>query len=114
LKDIIKKTTRIIDEILIYFIHNGIKDVDIKIRSDLKQIKIIFEISDVKIFRDDLEEIERYLSLPYQCDIDEYFWQLNGIQEQDFNLEIVGMMINSYIISKNNNKLILELIKNID
>lgn len=111
--EFIKKTTKIIDTVVIFFMAKKCGTIDIKIENNNDMIKLIFDIEKANLYQDDLNDIRYSLNIPYQDDVDEYFWQLNGVNDKEVNFDLIGMMINSHEIEYQKGNLHLELIKHL-
>ncbi|WP_319371648.1 hypothetical protein [uncultured Ilyobacter sp.] len=107
----IKKVTKIIDELTTYLMIKGGKNLDIKINIIDRDIAITFLVDNLDFTRSELDELEDSLSIPRQAEVEEYYWQLNGGSETEMEFDLIGMMIDKYILEFTKGSLKLELIR---
>jgi len=105
----IKKITKIVDEITTYFMIHNSKEIDVKIVDSEEHTLIVFNVKNIDIIREEIDALEYSLSIPRQSDVEEYYWQLNGSGETEIELDVIGMMIDTYTLKLNDNNLTLEL-----
>lgn len=107
----IKKVTKILDELVTYFLSNGNSDIHVDIERNDEFTKLSIIVKSVKITKDAMEELYDSFSIPRQDDIDQYYWQLNGGSESEMEMDLIGMMIDSFKLRKVDKDLHLELIR---
>lgn len=107
----IKKITKIIDELSTYILLKKGVNLSIKIEEDEKNYKIKFFAEKMHLSKSDITEIRESLGTPRQRDMEEYYWQLGGLNQPEGELELVGMMTDDFNISYDEGKLTLELIR---
>ena len=93
MKHEIKKITKIIDEILTYFMYaHNVRNIQVQIHEHTEGSDISFLISDITISDEDLETLESNLGINRNPELEDYYWQLAGEMEDSSELSLVAMM----------------------
>lgn len=96
----IKKITRIIDEITYVLMKNGSKDIDVKIKRS-KDLSTIYIVDyDTKYSNEDIDELNEVLNIQRQYEIEGYYWELVGEDNDGDELFLVGSMIDKAEVKK--------------
>jgi len=78
LKHEIKKISKIVDELVTFFLKNDTDEIDIKIKKDDKSIIIKIVDYNTHFNNDDVDYIKGLLCAQRQHEIEAYYWQLAG------------------------------------
>ena len=107
----VKKIAKMIDEITTFFLEHHAKSLDIKITnlSDREIIRVeAVELDDVAVC---VEDLQRCLSYPRECEMEEYYWELAGETEGSEELSLVGTMIDEATVGYEKDRVVLELMR---
>lgn len=107
----IKKVTKIVDELTSYILLKRGSNISINIMENEGKYVIKFFAENIMLSKSDVSDIKEALGTPRQKDMEEYYWQLGGLNQPEGELELIGMMTDDFSISYENNKLSLELIR---
>ncbi len=104
-----KKISKIVDELFLYFVKHGHADInlDIKITEEEIRIKITLENLD-KIL---LSKIEERLKEKREIEVEEYGWELMGESDCSNELELIGLLTDSFSHEEENKKDVLTFIR---
>ncbi len=107
----IKKLTKIIDELTTVFLRNKASKIDIKLRKNTNEYLLKFSVKGLDyqlFFLDDfIEELDK----KREDNAEEYYWQLNGTNENLGELHLIGMMIDDFQVKVEDDMLILKIIR---
>lgn len=108
----VKKISKMVDELTTFFLEHEAKNLNIKI-DNLEDREIItveaVALDDINLCVDNLKD---FLSYPRECEMEEYFWGLAGEIDSSPELGLVGTMIDEANIGYEDDKILLELIRN--
>lgn len=104
-----RKISKIVDEMLNYLFHIGGTDINIKINDDSEHYIISFSCQFSLVYLDTLQELERYLSVERNEQMESYYWELAGETETNTELTLIGMMIDDFYFEYGDNQLELKL-----
>ena len=105
----IKKLTRIIDEMTYVFMHKGSTDLDIKIKRS-KDVSTIYMVDyNTQYSDEDIEDLNKILNIQRQCEIEGYYWELVGEDNDGDELFLVGSMIDNAEVKKIGNNLYIKM-----
>lgn len=107
----IKKVTKIVDELTSYILLKKGTNISINILETQGKYVIKFYTENIILSKSDISDIKEALGTPRQKDMEEYYWQLGGLNQPEGELELIGMMTDDFSIAYENNKLSLELIR---
>lgn len=105
------KVTRIIDELVNYFLNLGCIEIDINIKDYDRYYEISFMLNRKFITDYELCKLKKLLSIGKQEEMEEYYWSLAGDCDVDTELTIVGIMSDRVIIEEvddNNIRIIIQ------
>lgn len=108
----IKKITKIVDEITTHLMIHNSKEIEVKIIDSEEHTLIVFNVKNIDLVREEIDALEYSLSIPRQEDVEEYYWQLNGSGETEIELDLIGMLVDTYTLEIEENNLKLELFRN--
>ncbi|NEU06532.1 MULTISPECIES: hypothetical protein [Clostridium] len=111
MKHINQRNMRIINEIMLYCLNIGCKNVNVNFSklSDRVVINLASEIEDLS--KESIDKMYFLLSTPRKPEIEEYYWLLNGGDDTNSELSLVGMMTDEISINYTNNILTINLIR---
>ncbi len=93
MKHEIKKITKIVDEILTYFMYaHDARNAQVQVHEHADGFDVSFLISDITISAEDLEALEGNLGINRNPELEDYYWQLAGEMEDSSELSLVAMM----------------------
>ncbi len=107
----IKKITSIVNELVTLLLQNGAEDIDVNIKKIGKKtdISIIQHCCD---FSESFIDKMRYnLNTQRQCEVEGYYWQLVGEDEDCDELHLVGAMIDEVEVEMINGDLKIHIIR---
>lgn len=96
----IKKITRIVDEMTYLLMKNGSQDMEVKIKKDKDSTTIYIVDYNTKYSDEDIYELDKVLNIQRQCEIEGYYWELVGEDNDGDELFLVGSMIDSAEVKK--------------
>lgn len=112
MKGEIKKTGKIIDELLTFFLFKEINTIDIKIQNFTDKVKIKFIVD--KLTPDLKDLLDQTLNQSRDAQMEEYAWGLIGENEYAVELNLLGMCIDKYEINEVSNQVVIEIERNFD
>lgn len=107
-----KKIARIIDEFTTLFLEKNATQIDVSIQ--VLERKEIIKITAQPVTDIDtvIEELQKVLSYPRECEMEEYYWELAGEGgDHASELAIIGGMIDSASIDYDDEEICLELVR---
>ncbi len=104
-----KRVSKIVDELISYFFKIGSKNIHIDVLEEKKQYVITFSCDTKNIKESDINLLVRCLNTYKSEEMEEYYWELTGECDTDSELSIVGMMIDNFEISINDQNMELIL-----
>ena len=107
-----EKNLRIINELMTYLHKLGSKDIHVNLQRNESTTCFIIWGKINNIDHDELNSLKNILNTKRQHEIEEYYWHLGGECEEDGELSLVGMMIDTADISYENNILTLKIYRN--
>lgn len=109
----VKKISKIVDELMTFFLKEDTNEVDFNIKRESG--KSIISITDYNTRFDDesIEQISETLNVQRQLEIEAYYWQLCGETDCDDELLLVGAMVDEAYVEKNNGNLVIRLVRNL-
>ena len=85
---------KIISELLAFYMHRGATDVDINLKEEKDKVTICISALISTINQDEFDSIIKLLNNPRQHELESYYWQLSG-EDEDNDLSLVGVMIDN-------------------
>jgi hypothetical protein len=106
-----KKLCKIVDELTTLFLREDTNEVDFKIitESDRSIVRIVDY--NTKYSEDFINHFEKMLNNQRQSEIEEYYWQLAGENDDDDELTLISAMIDSATVEKRDGNLYIELVR---
>lgn len=109
MKHINQKNMKIVNEVMLYCLNLGARNITTKfIKYDNKVTITIDSVLD-HLDTKDLNKIRFLLSQPRKPEMEEYYWNLNGGDDTDSELSLVGMMTDEVSIHYKNSLLSITL-----
>lgn len=108
----VKKISKMVDELTTFFLEHEAKSLKVHVENFIDKEVIIVEavaLDDIKLC---VKRLNRFLSYPRECEMEEYYWELAGETEHSEELGLVGIMIDEANIGYEEDKILLELIRN--
>lgn len=107
----VKKITGIIDEIVTVLLLNGAEELDINIKreGDVSKIRIIHR--NCEYDEEFIEKMSYNLNTQRQCEVEGYYWQLVGEDDDGDELYLVGAMIDEAQVERRDNDLYIHLVR---
>ncbi len=99
---------KIISEIMAFYMSNGAKDVDINLKLEDNYVTICLSSAINPLEQEYLNEIIEHLNTPRQHELESYYWQLSG-EDEDSDLSMVGIMIDEVQYKYEGDRLTLTL-----
>lgn len=96
-----KKISKIIDELLLYFLKKGFMELDMKLKRSKEEIAIIFKIHDLDECI--INKMQDRIGRKRELEVEEYGWELMGESDCSNELELIGLLIDSFSYIKNDN-----------
>lgn len=85
---------KIISELLAFYMHRGAKDVDMNLKEEKDKSTIYISSLMPPMKQEELDIILEHLNKPRQHELESYYWQLSG-EDEDNDLSLVGVMIDT-------------------
>lgn len=87
-----KRVSKIVDELLTYFLNLHATNINIQIEEQESCYTISIDGNCRDLTADMAERIIRLLNTPVHDELEEYYWELTGEGDVDNELALVGMM----------------------
>ncbi|MDH8679250.1 hypothetical protein QE109_13920 [Fusibacter bizertensis] len=111
MKHEVKKICKIVDELTTLFLKEDTNEVDFKIitQPDRAIVKIVDY--NTKYSEEFIAHLKKTLNNQRQSEIEEYYWQLAGETDDDDELTLISVMIDSATVEKRDGNLYIELVR---
>lgn len=106
-----KKISLIIDELMTVMLLHGAKEINIKIKREENKTEIIFEYLDCDYGDDFLEELQESLNIQRQSEVEGYYWQLCGDDDEGDELFLVGAMIDEAEVERKGKNVLIHIVR---
>ncbi len=100
-----KKISKIVDELFLYFIKHGHPHINIDVKVATKSVVINMTIEDVE--ESILEKLNERINKKRELEVEEYGWELMGESDCSNELELIGLIIDDFKYTQENNLFIL-------
>ena len=111
MKHIKKRVSNIIGELTMFFFSIGATDIKIDLKDSDSAFLITLSCNYINEQEEKISKLIKALQCPKGEAVEEYYWGLAGNSDLDMELTLVGMMVDDFKISYENNLLNLALIK---
>lgn len=105
----ISKLTRITDELLTFLLTHGAKDIQLNLKREGKTTYIELRDMACTFTKELIEEIAFELSTHRQHEVEGYYWQLAGEDEDGEELVLVGSMVDTSSVTLEGSNLVIKL-----
>ena len=107
----VKKITLIINELITMMLRNGAEDIDVNIKrkDDISDVTLIHRDSHYP--EEFIEKVRYNLQTQRQCEMEGYYWQLVGDDENSEELHLVGAMIDEAEVTIVENDLHIHIVR---
>ncbi len=89
-----KKDAKIIDEIVTYLIKHGFDNINIDIKRSKEISTITFKMKHTKQTEEMFTNIVEELNQHQEVEIEEFYWQLLGESDDEYNFSLLGTIVN--------------------
>ncbi len=105
----IKKACKIMEEFMLYLLKSGFLKVDSNISIEREQTTFTFE---TKKCKDKFcTQVEEFLNVGREFEVEEYGWELMGESDATNELELLGLLVDTVDIKHENEKTIFRIIR---
>ncbi len=111
MKHEIKKICKIVDEMTTLLLRDDTDTVDIKINRMKDRTVISIVDYNTKYTQKDADLLIECFNVQRQREVEEYYWQLVGEADNDSELTIIGIMVDSSTIELKDNNMYIELVR---
>lgn len=108
----IKKVSKIVDEIITYFLWKWDVNVNIDIKSDENAYYISIDFNNIQLSDEEYEDIKSKLSGRRKPELEDYYWQLSGETVLSNELYFVTIMSDKISIGRKENKFYINIVRN--
>lgn len=106
-----KKNIKLVNEIMLLCFKLGADNINIDFKTIENKSIITINAKIISLSNNDLKIIKNLLSTPRRKDMEEYYWNLNGDDENNYELSLVGMMTDEVHVDYHKDILYLKLIR---
>ncbi len=112
MKHLRQRNIKILNELMNYLLKIECHNIDIHFEENKENTQINIKCINKNIDENIICELNRFLTVPRRTDMEEYYWGLNGYDDSDNELFLVGMMTDDVNISyTDNSKLEIKLLR---
>ena len=108
-----KKTVKILEELTLFFMSVGAKDIHTGIKIKETKAVLTFDSDYNPEYENNLSALDKYLNEPRNDEMEDIYWELAGSGDpgETSQLLLVGMMVDKANIVKKDGRIYLTLIK---
>ena len=106
-----QRNMKIVDELMMFCLNHRCDNINLNLKIEDEKTIITIKAYINNLSDDILSEIKSLLSTPRRPEMEEYYWNLNGNDDPDSELILIGMMTDDVIIEYKNNELKIKLIR---
>ncbi len=115
MKHEVKKITKIVDEIMTYFLYNHeVQMTDVHVEHINKAFEITFIFHDLQLDELEIRDLKKNLGRKRNPELEDYYWQLTGEAEESNELSLVAMMTDAVEFLNEDNKVRVMLLRKLD
>ncbi len=103
-----KKVSKIIDELFLYLLKHGYKNINLNVNTE-NDIRIDITVQDLE--ERIIEKLEERLKDKREVEVEEYGWELMGESDCSNELELIGLLIDSFSYKNEGNSYTLTFIR---
>ncbi len=112
MKNEVKKISKIVDELLTYFLHHYNCNAHVSVLPGSTGFTMTMKFSGVSMTTTEFEKLKARLVVRRQPELEDYYWQLAGEVEGSNEMGLVGMMCDSIEVERSDDSILLTLIRN--
>ena len=89
----VKRITKIVDEVMTYFLYNHdvVKsDVHVELIDQAYEVRFLFH--DLQLEESEIRDLKKKLSVKRNPELEDYYWQLTGEAEESNELALIAML----------------------
>lgn len=106
-----QRNTKIVSELMNFCYNNGGKNISIELKSKNDETVIYVKSKIENLSESTLETSKKLLNAPRCREIEAYYWNLTGDNEEDLELTLVGMMVDDASITYDKDTLSIKLLR---
>ncbi len=107
----VKKISRIVDELVTFFLRKDTDEVDVSIKRSTECTVIRMIVHGTHFDSEFVSHLEDSLNIQRQQEVEEYYWQLAGETDCDTEMTLVGAMVDTAKIGEIDGNLCIEIIR---
>ncbi len=111
MKHEIKKICKIVDEMTTLLLKDDTDVVEFKINRLPDRTIISIVDYNTKYTQKEVDDLIECFNVERQKEVEEYYWQLVGESDSDYELTIIGVMVDSATIEVRDNNMYMELVR---
>ncbi len=104
-----KKVANIAAEISTYFLERQAQEISAKITNCDDKVVIAVIAKHMVDIEKTVDSIREYLSYPRAYEVEEYYWELTGENENEETLAVVGSMVDEAMLDYNGEEVYLQV-----
>ncbi len=109
----IQKTTKIVDELCSLLMCKGSTEIDVKLKLNDCCTTIFITDYNTNLSNDEINNLSKFLNIPRQPEVEEYYWGLMGETSDDDEMFLLGSMLDTAKFELKNANLHVELIRSL-
>jgi len=108
-----KKTTKIIEELTMYFLSVGATEINTGLKKEEQRAIITFESDYHPDYEENLDSLEKYLKEPKNEEMEDIYWELAGSGDpgESSQLLLIGLMTDDVKIERKDGRIFITLTK---
>ena len=108
-----KKISKMVDELVTYFLHHYNAPTEISIIPEPRRYTIKLVFSKVDMSEADFNALNKRLVVKRQPELEDYYWQLTGEVEDANEMLLVAMMCDSIDLTRDGDTIRLTLVRKV-
>ncbi len=104
-----KKISKIVDELFLYFLKHGYSSINVDV--NVSDLEIVICIKTDLVEEVLLEKLTERINRKRELEVEEYGWELMGESDCSNELEMIGLLIDTFTYINENNKSELTFIR---
>ncbi len=111
MKHEIKKICKIVDEMTTFLLRDDTDTVDFRIKKMDDRTIISIVDYNTRYTKKEVDDLIECFNVQRQREVEEYYWQLVGESDDELELTIIGVMIDSATVEIKHNNMYIELVR---
>ncbi len=107
-----KKITLIIDELLTLLLHKGNGNIEVKIERNKRSTEIMIVQYQCNYEETFIDNLRFDLNTQRQTEIEGYYWQLVGDDDDGEKMSLVGAMVDEAVVEQKNGDMYINITRN--